>query len=453
MIDPTMLFPEGPPEVFENAPASLLAVGSRVDYRDALAPGDPRYVPTAEARAEKFVRHFYATFGYDKRSGGFLPPGQGKHVLFFGHVGCGKSTELSRMCEELEDPLRYWVVQIDLLELIDAHDARYSDVWLAVAQKLIEKLLEQGIEVEPVVFNRLRNWFAERVLTHEALGELKAGVDFEASAGAGLPLIAKLLARFTTSVKVGSSYRETLRMVMRNTYGDFVAALNLLITDVTARIRAAGKGQEILFVIDGADRFRREDWERFFVDEVNQLVLVRCIAVYTAPMALKSSGKRLDLFDSLVLPMVKLHEFNAAGDTRREAGFAAMRQVVLKRCHYRLFDSLETLDQLIEFSGGHLRDLLRLLYFACIEAEDAVLDLASVEAAAHRLAGEYRSWVPIEDYPVLAEAARQPQNLGVSEAVTRLVEGGALLEYNSGSWRQPHPVVRLLPAYLRAAAA
>ncbi|MFD2234599.1 hypothetical protein [Phaeospirillum tilakii] len=450
MIDPTILFPEGPREAFETAPASLLAVSSRVDYRDALAPGDPRYVPTAEARAEKFVRHFHATFGYDKHSGGFLPPGQGKHVLFFGHVGCGKSTELSRMCQELEDPHRYWVVRIDLLELIDAHDARYSDVWLAVAQKLVDKLEEQGIGVEPVVLNRLRNWFAERVLTHEELGELKAGIDFEASAGAGLPLIAKLLARFTTSVKVGSSYRETLRTVMRNSYGDFVAALNLLITNAAAKIRAAGKGQEILFVIDGADRFRGEDWRRFFVEEVNQLVLVRCIAVYTAPMALKSSGARLDLFDSLVLPMVKLHEFDAA-NSRREAGFTAMRQVVLKRCHYRLFDSLETLDRLIEFSGGHLRDLLRLLYFACIEAEGAVLDSASVEAAAQRLASEYRSWVLAEDYPILVEAARQPQNLGVSEAVTRLVEGGALLEYNSGSWRQPHPVVRLLPAYLRAA--
>ena len=33
-----------------------------------------------------------------------------------------------------------------------------------------------------------------------------------------------------------------------------------------------------------------------------------------------------------------------------------------------------------------------------------------------------------------------------------LVERGALLEYNTGSWRLPHPVIRLLSAYRRAEA-
>ena len=54
---------------------------------------------------------------------------------------------------------------------------------------------------------------------------------------------------------------------------------------------------------------------------------------------------------------------------------------------------------------------------------------------------------------MLAAAARDPENTGTSDTVTLLVERGALLEYNTGSWRLPHPVVTLLQGYQRAAAA
>lgn len=42
---------------------------------------------------------------------------------------------------------------------------------------------------------------------------------------------------------------------------------------------------------------------------------------------------------------------------------------------------------------------------------------------------------------------------GTNDTLTMLVERGALLEYNTGSWRLPHPVITLLQGYQRAAAA
>ena len=58
-----------------------------------------------------------------------------------------------------------------------------------------------------------------------------------------------------------------------------------------------------------------------------------------------------------------------------------------------------------------------------------------------------------EHYAVLVDIAKQPENAGRNDVITRLVDGGALLEYNTGRWRQPHPVVRLLPGYKKAEAA
>lgn len=456
MLSLDTLFPARQPDhsaTLEAAPKSLLAVQAAIDYKEALSVGDARYVPTTEARAEKFKQRFFATFGYKKATGEFAPPVHGKHVLFFGHVGCGKSTELAQMCAELNHRDRYWVIQVNLLELIDPNDVRYSDVWLAVAQELVKRLQEDHVQVDPVVLQRFERWFKEQVLTNEQVKDFAAEIKTEAEASVGVPFVYKLLGRFTAAMRTGSTHRETLRTVVRNTFGEFVGALNQLITNLTDSVKRSGKGQQILIVIDGTDRFRGDDWKRFFVEDANQLALVKCIAVYTAPMALKSSGSRLDLFECLVLPMIKLREFSATGEGAvRPEAYEAMRSVLLKRCHYSLFDNQATLDALIDYSGGHLRDALRLLSYACVEALEAQLDGAAVEAAARRLAGDYRDWLATGDYALLVQADRQRENLGTSDAIARLVEGGALLEYNTGSWRMPHPVVKLLRGFQDAQA-
>ncbi len=437
--------------VMDAAPATLLDVSSTVDFRQALEMGDPRYVDTTQARAEGFQREFQLRLGYDPRDGHFTPPAPGKHVLFFGHVGCGKSTELTRLCTGLHDPTRFWVVRVNLLDLIDSNNARYSDVWLAVSQRLLEQAQQDGLTISKVVVDAWRNWFHERVRTLETMGALDSELKTEASTEIGIPFIAKLLGKLTTAIKVGASYRDSLRMVVQNTYSDFVTALNQLVAEVGDQIRRRGKGQEVLFAIDGADRFQGDDWRHLFIDDANQLTQIRCVAVYTAPMALLSSGARLDLFGQTVLPMVKLWESDHPSQ-RRDIAFTTMRELVLKRCHYRLFDSVETLDKLIEWSGGHLRDLLRLLSEACIVAEQSFFDIASVDAAAGRLASNYRAWLSKDDYAVLARAEQDPVNDGAGDAIIRLVERGALLEYNHLSWRRPHPVVRTLAGFNRAMA-
>lgn len=454
MLNIVELFPnagEAMRAALENAPRSLMAVNAAVNYQQALGLGDPRYESTTLARAERFERTFYRTFSYDPRTDRFeLPLQHRKHVLFFGHVGCGKSTELTQLCAHLHHPDRYWVVRVDLLELIDPNDARYCDVWLAVAEQLVRALQKDEVPVKPVVLGRLQRWFTERVLSTEQVRDFAASVNAEAEVSTGIPLVARLLARFTSAIRIGSTYRESLRTVVQNTYGEFVAAMNQLILDVTGQLQRTNKGKCILFAIDGTDRFKGEDWRRLFVDDVNQLTLIHAVAVYTAPMALKSSGARLDLFETIVLPMIKLHELEAGRvRQRREVAYRTMRAIVLKRCHYSLFDNVATLDALIDWSGGHLRDALRLLAYACIEADDELLTSSEIDAAARRLAADYRAWLHAEHYRPLVAAALDPENSGTIPAITELVEKGALLEYNTGSWRQPHPVLTLLTGYTK----
>jgi len=61
MLDIQAMFSSPEPglmEALEASPRSLLAVNSRLEYNRPLKDGDPRYVDTAKARADRFRKHF-----------------------------------------------------------------------------------------------------------------------------------------------------------------------------------------------------------------------------------------------------------------------------------------------------------------------------------------------------------------------------------------------------------
>lgn len=433
----------------EAAPRHPLEVHAHLNFRFPLAAEDRRYVQTTQARAERFARRFHSKLGFDAQTGQMraLSP-QGLHLLFFGHVGCGKSTELSQLAATLHHPERFWTLHVDLLSLIDVNDARYSDAWFAVAAELLKRLNEQGMSLPDAPVRRFHGWFVEHVFAQERIRSVNAELALEAEIGGGLPLLGRMLSRFTGLIRAGSTCRESLRDVVRNTYGEFAGALNALIAAANVVLRAHGRGRQLLVVIDGPDRFRAEDWRRFFVRDVNQLTQLECFVVYAAPLALKVSGDRLDLFEHVTLPMVKLIEED--GVTRRVEAFDALRELVLKRCHHSLFAELADLDRLIEHSGGHLRDLLKLLSYACTDAEQGVVDAHAVDSAISQLAADYRYSLSKSQYLALASNDQGRTNEGTTPLLPELVGRGALLEYNAGSWRLTHPVVRTLAGYAAA---
>jgi hypothetical protein len=83
-----------------------------------------------------------------------------------------------------------------------------------------------------------------------------------------------------------------------------------------------------------------------------------------------------------LLPMMKLHERD--GGTF-EAGWRTMRSLLLLRADRRLVASDAEVDRLVEFSGGHPRELLRLLKLCCEVADDQI-DANVVETAIKILA-------------------------------------------------------------------
>lgn len=427
-------------------PADIWEVNASLQLDEALeGEDDPRWVDTQSARGENRLRQLRLALGMSERQ--LKGPRERGYYLFCGHRGSGKSTELRRIRNDLDAPDAYCVVFADAAQELDVNNLRYQDVLLHLAGKLMERLEKDGVIIEQVHLQRLQAWFLERVesrvKTEDFTQEIRAGVE----AGAGIPGLAKLFARVSNALKTNSTYKVELRQTLQNHFTDFSEAFNHLIGSSEEAIRDAGKGRRILFVIDGTDRLSGKDATAFFVSDVHQLQQVHGRFIYCAPVHLAYAGNEIrQNFDRIFqLPMIKIVDQDG---TTNQDGRDVMREMLHKRAAPDLFDE-GVADILVEYSGGHPRDLLRLLHNTFLYAEHGRFDEASARRAVREVATDFRRFLGSKDYRLLAEIDSAPPEQTMPDDPDhsrKLLYHLALLEYNNFFWRS-HPAIRTTDEY------
>ncbi|MCP4699171.1 MAG: AAA family ATPase [Gammaproteobacteria bacterium] len=432
-------------------PDNLWDMDAGLQFNEALEIGDPRYINTTAARGDYRQNHLLLSLGVDQRSMTLRARHNSKYLLFCGHRGCGKSTELRRMAHELHRPQSYFVIFLDALQELDYNNLQYADVLLALAKILFERLIKEKCRIADLFLENLQEWFKQRIETNTRIHDFTAEIKAGAKAESGLPFLGKLFAGFSTAMRNNSSYKEELRMAVENSFGQFAGAFNLFVQAAEEALREAGLGQKILFVTDGTDRLRDQDAQRFFIRDVHQLKQIQAAFVYCAPIHLLYEGNQVqNAFDDFfILPMVKLHE--KTDDAPLAEAYDTLRALIDRRAAPGLFAEAGLKDSLIQYSGGSPRELLKLLHYAFLRCDGDQIDQASVNAAVSDLATDYKRILDKEDYPLLKRMDMDREDDENSERARFFLYHLILLEYN-GYWRRSHPVIRLLPGYTRAAA-
>lgn len=323
-----------------------------------------------------------------------LSGGEPTCQLFSGHIGCGKSTELFRLREQLVQK-GYHVVYFESSEDLDMADVDISDILLAIARQVSESLQKISFQPEPKGFKALLKGAAQILQTPiELSGEAGIGglgtisVSTEsAEIGFSLP---GGIGKITAKAKDSPGERSRLRQYLEPRTNNILDAINSeLIEPGIKFLKEQGK-QGLVVIVDNLDRVDnspkpsgRTQPEYLFVDRGEQLRKLNCHMVYTIPLSLIFSndfGRLTSRFGlkPKVLPMVPVQDRNGEAC---EEGMNLLRQMVLARAFpdlepekrleliSELFDAPETLDRLCRISGGHVRNLLGLLY-SCLQQED-----------------------------------------------------------------------------------
>jgi len=436
----------------DHADCSIWDYRDNLRFDEPLGPGDERLVELSRVRGDYSRKQLYRELGIDTEQDRLRNIPRGQYLLFGGHRGCGKSTELRLMADYLSHPERFFVVFIDALKSLDVNNLKYSDLLLAQGEALAAALDKHDIQVPSVFLTRLYDWFKQRVETVERTHALAAELKTGAQAEGGVPLLAKLFAGLTTAIRTGASYKKEIRSAVQDAFSELADAFNALVDHVSEKIGERGLGRALLFVIDGTDRLRRDEAETFFIHDIHQLRLVHANFVYCAPITiLTEEGQAAQSFDaSFKLPMIKLQDKGAAEPF--ESGWQCLRKFLLKRLPRGCFDAEATVDLLVRYSGGHPRDLLRLARYCLQEIDEGPITEPVARTAVRRLSTDYRRLVQPEDYDLLARIdAADKSDTSIGDRSRRLLYDLVLLEYND-FWWQSHPAVRDLPGYEAARA-
>ncbi len=394
----------------------------------------------------------------------FFSPDRPTCVLFTGHIGCGKSTELLRLKAELEGE-GFYVVYFESSEDMEMADVDIGDFLLSVARRVSQSLADMSLD-EPSLLKELLQGLS-RVLNAEVVGmkaKLPGVGDVGVSSDKDKFSLAFGIGEITAKTKDDATLRGRLNQYLGPQKTKLLEAINSeLLEPAVEKLKQQGK-KGLVVIVDNLDRVdsRAKSWGRpqqeyLFIDQSEYLTKLGCHVVYTMPLALKFSndyGNLTQRFpeDPKVLPMVPVQ---LPDGSIFEPGMVLLRQMVLARAFPDLnppqrlnrmtevFDNAKSLDRLCQVSGGHVRDLLRLLNNWIQKERKLPLSRETLEALIRYRRNEMTMQISDDEWELLRQVKKRKKVRGDLE-YQALVHSRLVFEYRDAggeSWFDINPIL------------
>nr|VFJ43189.1 MAG: AAA ATPase domain-containing protein [Candidatus Kentron sp. FW] len=292
-----------------------------------------------EALKEFFVGDFFEPFMQALISA-IHTSGSYQKLLLIGHRGCGKTTLLNKVAEELRT--RYHLVYFSAGEVLNMMDVETVDILLATYGKVIESVTDESQE------KKLLSRFKELIDHGKNKFQLDKKIDINA-----------FFFRFT----VESENRTTTREALWHRMDELQNSLSKACADVREETK-----KEVLIIIDNLDKLEDAMAQNVFLKGSRLLTLPRAKVLFTMPLPTFYNPGFIGVSDvdyqPVFIPLIALSDRD--GNPRPD-NLDEMEQVVLRRIDDKLVDKA-ALQAMILASGGLLRDLIKFMHMACTRA-------------------------------------------------------------------------------------
>jgi hypothetical protein len=401
------------------------------------------YVPLASIRSPEAIQGVRSRLN-------FLEAGSGV-ILFTGHRGCGKSTELHQIQQDFES--MYRVIYLEADKELDINDADYTDLYLVIIKQVTDDLTKLGLQFDRRLLQSFEQWFLE--VTDETTESVERSVSLETSAevGAEIPFISKLLAKLLAQIKGSNTRKKTIRQILQRDVGRLQADINYLLKDAFDKLRQAytDKYQKgFLLIFDNLDRVPPAVGDRLYLDYAAQLQELNCTIIYTVPISVVHSDKNLNntFGRPNIVPMVNIYRFEQSGSdlTYEDAVIKQVALLVAYRMDLKaVFDNPASVLELAKASGGHVRQLMQMTANACIVADARGRSRIKAEDVTYAIKQEqfnFERVIPEHHYPILAQVCLT-KRIDQNADGQRMLFNTSVLEYNGETrWNYINPVVK-----------
>jgi hypothetical protein len=416
-------------------PTSNLPASHALDLYQAIFVFDPNALAGPQIGAFYVDRRISARAEMSVLLQQDIKAGRPVKLLFMGHMGSGKSTELNRLCEDLEK--QFFIVKVSTRRLVEPTSLTYTDIILIAAISLFSAAVEHKVvsrapaQIVEETLKDIQSFMQQRIFG----GQVRARLD-EPEVGFKINAI---VAEFEMRYRNEPTTRDQIRGRMADHLSEVIQKI-----DGLAALIRANDGRPLLFVFDDTDKPDRERAENIFFDHSATLTDFRASAIYTIPISMCYSVRFNNFRDYFSgryrLPNMTLQTRDGARDER---GWEIMRTMVSQRMSDALIDE-NARDAIIAATGGLTRGLITLMRFAAVHAAGrgaARIEMADAQHAINELKKDFNAALEEKHYPILA-ARHADKWLSSDDVIQDLLYMGALLEYENGrTWCDVHPLV------------
>ncbi len=362
-------------------------------------------------------------------------------IIFAGHRGCGKSTLLGELARSMSE--QFFALFLPIADAVERSDINHINVLFTVAVQLMVKAEQEKISIPQETKNQLYEWFAKRtrIETEGIKAEVGAGFD--------------LLKLITGALKVDASVRNEITQEFKRNFSDLLKRINEI-----AQIIETACDKEILVIVDGLDSLDRAVVTEIFQDNLKALLQPKFRIVFTVPVwVLRDKRLQYNLqteTNSRIQQMavVKLFPKGVNRESNAQPDAAVMDKLTVllsKRIPSELAEP-EAIRQLVLYSGGVLREVVRIARECCRlalvkvrrpDSKDIKITTELLSQAINNLKNDYSIILGNADYALLKEVYEnyQPPD-PYEQRFLDLLHNVCVIEYRNGNiWYDINPIV------------
>ena len=360
--------------------------------------------------------------------------------LFLGFKGCGKSTELNRLSNEIDES-RFLIVKYSIKDELDVSDFDFRDFFVSMALKIYDIAEKEDIPLNEDIREDFEEFAME--ITHIKEREI------ERNRAYGLSFSKIIMGKIGTEVKSRKFIRKELEMKI----SDLIRRLNILIGEVERK-----SNKKILVIVDDLDKLHRQPQaEDFFYKNYHLLLQPVCYIIYTFPIALAFNpffeNVRHNFHEDFILPQPPVKD--KRGNIIKE-NLDYYRKIAEKRMNLQLIDE-DALSHAI-LSTGKLSEFILVIRDASVIAYTAIKEeqerdqrimKEEIDAVLKKLGNTYDRTLTREEIEKLIEIhdKKEARDKTVDDDIVRtLLFSLTIVEYETkkeGRWCEINPV--LLP--------
>ncbi|MDR3120004.1 MAG: hypothetical protein LBU58_01510 [Clostridiales bacterium] len=379
-------------------------------------------------------------------------------ILYSGHMGSGKSTELFRLRTKLAEN-NFFVCYANIEGKLDFTTLTHTDLLIFILETLLEYARANELDVDDRKLTGIKDYLRsehEKIRASSGLTQSELEASLEAKTPKLLSAVLSIVGNLRASMQIQSDYREVWRENMKPDINTYIGMINDVLADVKDAAAKKGKADAYpIILLDSLEKIDEEPAMTLFRAHSQDLARLYANMVISFPIGLTymSDFNQIENYyaDIQTLPMIKLRTWNQnerVYENENEPpenlpGCQVLKKMILKRVDDSLMDE-GVLSLIVLKTGGFIRDLLYAVYYATLNAlagGRGRIEMRDAKVALTKMRSDISKRFDKEGFERLKIIIGGEKVYHSDAPLMKLLQCGAALEYNGTRWVDAHPLV------------